>query len=153
MKYCKSCHTYNSDEDEVCRRCGARLGPSSSSFGRTPKVASSLSLPQRSDTRLSPNTAAPKASPSSSSSPSSLILTASCNIGIGLWTSICVSLCALFGIKSNAYGKKIEAICDEIKAELLKKMRAYPNYDFSTISFASDSRLSYVGSVIGTLKK
>ena len=153
MKYCKSCHTYYSDEDEVCGRCGGRLEPSSSSSSLvSPRPSSaSASRPSATGSGFKVQTSKPVASTHSSAP--YIVLTASSNKGIGLWTSICVSLCSLFGIKSNAYDKKIKAICGEIENELIKKMKAYPNYDFSAISFASDSRLSYIGTAIGTLKK
>lgn len=47
-----------------------------------------------------------------------VILTSSSNCGIGLWTSICVFFCGIFGIESKAYRKKQSKVVTNIKLSI-----------------------------------
>jgi uncharacterized protein YbjQ (UPF0145 family) len=50
-------------------------------------------------------------------------LTASANVGIGLWTYICQALCQIFGISSRAYQKKLDRIKNECLESLEKQAK------------------------------
>lgn len=63
-------------------------------------------------------------------------ITAVSNTGIGLWTSICNALCAIFGKKSKAYNKKLEKIKNDAINQLLNQAE-YLNADaIVNITFA-----------------
>ena len=82
-----------------------------------------------------------------------LLLTANANVGIGLWTSICVAFCKIFGGESAAYRMKVNRVSTSIKNRLYKEMDKYPNYKFEDFRIVKEGNLSLVGSVLGTLKE
>ena len=51
------------------------------------------------------------------------ILVASSNTGIGLWTSICVAFCQIFGKESKNYKRKQEKILDAANADLRNQLK------------------------------
>lgn len=51
-----------------------------------------------------------------------VILTASCNTGIGLWTSICVAFSSIFGCVSKNYKKKQQKVLDNANEELMEDL-------------------------------
>ena len=81
-----------------------------------------------------------------------IILTASANRGIGLWTSICVAFGNFFGVGSYNYDNKVQDLLDDIKEDLLEQMAKYKDYEFSDIKVTSDRSLSFVATVVGTKK-
>ena len=50
-------------------------------------------------------------------------VTASANVGLGLWTSICYSLCQILGKPSKAYQAKLEQLEKAVMAGLEAKCR------------------------------
>ena len=50
------------------------------------------------------------------------ILAASANVGIGLWTSICVSFCRIFGKESKAYRGRQKRVLDAANRRLLSQL-------------------------------
>lgn len=78
-----------------------------------------------------------------------ILLTATFNKGVGLWTNICLFFANIFGCRCKRYDKKVNIALNEIKKSLLKEMSNYPDYHFGTFQIASDAPLSFVGSVIG----
>ena len=89
----------------------------------------------------------------SSEKSKTIILTASENCGIGLWTSICVGFANVFGVESLNYKRKAELVIDRVKDKLIKQIISKPEYDFSNFCIVSDGRLSFTGTIIGTLNK
>ena len=81
-----------------------------------------------------------------------IILTASSNTGIGLWTSICVGCAAIFGVQSKKYKFKMNKILNEIKSDLESQMAQYKEYEFKDYRIIREKGLAYYGTVIGTRK-
>ena len=81
-----------------------------------------------------------------------VLLSASANVGTGLWTSICVAFAAIFGVESKNYTKKMERANKAVKARLLKQMSEYPDFVFEDFRIVKDGNLAYTGTVIGTKK-
>ena len=79
----------------------------------------------------------------------SIVLTASANVGIGLWTSICVFFANIFGIESENYSKKLQYVMDKVKKDLEEEMSKYPDVKFSDFRIVKDGSLAYTGTVIG----
>lgn len=46
-------------------------------------------------------------------------ISANSNIGVGLWTSICISLCGIFGTKSLNYAKKMDRVTEDALKQLI----------------------------------
>ena len=82
-----------------------------------------------------------------------VLLTATYNKGIGLWTSVCQGFANIFGCKCKHYDRKVNMALSKIKESLLKEMSSYPDFDFGAFHIASDGRLSFTGSVIGVKRK
>lgn len=82
-----------------------------------------------------------------------LLLTASSNTGVGLWTSICVFFSSIFGVESKNYTKKMNRVLGKVKSSLQSQISKHPNYVFSDFRIVKESGLTYTGSVIGILKK
>ena len=81
-----------------------------------------------------------------------VLLSTSANIGIGLWTSICVSCASIFGVESKNYTKKMNKATALVKSKLLVQMKKYPDFVFADFRIVRDSGLAYTGTVIGTKK-
>ena len=81
-----------------------------------------------------------------------VLLSASANVGTGLWTSICVACAAILGVESKNYTKKMERANKAVKARLLKQMSNYPDFVFEDFRIVRDGNLAYTGTVIGTRK-
>lgn len=82
-----------------------------------------------------------------------ILLTANANIGVGLWTSICVGFCAIFGRESLHYRQKVSTAINLVKNRLNKAMKDNPDYDFEDFRIVKEGKLSFVGTVLGTLKE
>lgn len=78
-----------------------------------------------------------------------IVLTASANVGIGLWTSICVAFTNIFGIESKNFSKKMQRVMDKVKKDLEEQMSKYPEIEFSDFRIVKDGSLAYTGTVIG----
>lgn len=78
-----------------------------------------------------------------------IIITASANVGIGLWTSICVVFANIFGIESKNFSKKMQRVMDKVKKDLEEQMSKYPEIEFSDFRIVKDGSLAYTGTVIG----
>ena len=81
-----------------------------------------------------------------------VLLSASANVGIGLWTSICVACASIFGVESKNYTKKMERASNAVKARLLKQMNNYPDFAFADFRIVKEGSLAYTGTVIGVRK-
>ncbi len=46
-------------------------------------------------------------------------ISANSNIGVGLWTSICIALCGIFGTKSLNYAKKMDRVTEDALKQLI----------------------------------
>lgn len=53
-----------------------------------------------------------------------VILTASSNTGIGLWTSICVGFCSILGTESKNYKKKQNKVLAAANLELAQQLKS-----------------------------
>ena len=82
-----------------------------------------------------------------------ILITASSNCGVGLWTSICVFFASIFGVESTNYTKKMNRVVDSVKRKMIEKMNKYPDYEFGDFRIVKEKGLVYSGSVIGVLKK
>ena len=104
--------------------------------------------------KKSKETSEEEAEPSSSlDNPSIMTLTSSYNMGLGLWTAICVGFSNIFGYHSKMYDKKVKSVTNKIKKDLKNQMESYSSiYEFGDIRITSDKSLSFVGLVTGKLK-
>jgi len=59
------------------------------------------------------------------------IITASANMGIGLWTAICVFFCAIFGRESKTYKNKQNTVLNFANGDLLRQLKSFPKYKIS----------------------
>ena len=82
-----------------------------------------------------------------------VLITASTNIGVGLWTSICVAFAGMMGVESKNYTKKMERAAAEVKRKLIEQMDELPDYEYSDFRLVKEKGLVYSGSVIGVKKK
>ena len=82
-----------------------------------------------------------------------VLLTASSNVGMGLWTTICVYFAAIFGVESKNRTKKMNRAMNDVKRKLIDQMNQLPEYEFSDFRVVKEVGLVYTGSVIGKLKK
>ena len=78
-----------------------------------------------------------------------IVLTASANIGVGLWTSICLAFANIFGVQCKHYNVKLQCVMNLVKKELQKEMDKYPGVQFSDFRIVQDGKLAYTGTVIG----
>lgn len=78
-----------------------------------------------------------------------VVLTASANVGVGLWTSICVACANVFGVRSDHYNAKLEYVMDLVKKKLKAQMDKYPGVQFSDFRIVQDGKLAYTATVIG----
>lgn len=78
-----------------------------------------------------------------------ILLTASENVGVGLWTSICIAFASIFGVKSRSFNRKLNRVMKRLKEDLYDQMDDYPGYDFSDFRIVRDGSLAYTASVIG----
>ncbi len=78
-----------------------------------------------------------------------VLLSASANTGIGLWTSICVCFAHIFGCESQNFKKKQNKIIGKIKEDLKRQMDNYPDYSFSDFRITLHSKLAFTGTVMG----
>ena len=82
-----------------------------------------------------------------------ILLTATSNCGVGLWTSICVMFASIFGVKSVNYQRKMNKITTEIKRSLEKQMEKNPNYTYGDFRIVKEGNLAYTGTVLGVLNE
>ena len=76
-------------------------------------------------------------------------LTASSNIGIGLWTSICVFFCSIFGIESQNYRNKQRAVLARANRDLTMSLKALgPGYTLVDYRVTWSSSLSVTVSAL-----
>lgn len=78
-----------------------------------------------------------------------ILLTASSNTGVGLWTSICVSFARVFGVQSENFKRKQEKVIDNIRYDLERQMAQNPGYIYEDFRIVKDGSLAYTGTVIG----
>ena len=81
-----------------------------------------------------------------------IILYSASNIGLGLWTSICVMVSSIFGVKSKNYEKKMNKVIESIKLDLQKQMSEYKDFEFSYYKIVKERGLAYYGTVMGKRK-
>ena len=78
-----------------------------------------------------------------------VVVTGSANIGIGLWTSICVFFCSLAGRKSKALKKKQDKLLDIANQELSAKFQALGSgYEMVDYRVVNIGKLAVVVSAI-----
>ena len=58
-----------------------------------------------------------------------LVVSESTNMGIGLWTSICVAFCSIFGRSSRALNAKQNSLVSFAVGNINRKLLQYPNYE------------------------
>lgn len=78
-----------------------------------------------------------------------IVLTASANVGVGLWTSICIAFANIFGVRSHNYNAKLEYVMNLVKEKLKAQMDKYPGVQFSDFRIVQDGKLAYTATVIG----
>lgn len=61
---------------------------------------------------------------------------ASSNVGVGLWTNICFSLCQIFGMKSKAYEKKMARMQNDALNNLLNQVKGAGADALTDVHFA-----------------
>ena len=59
-----------------------------------------------------------------------IVLTASANTGIGLWTSICVSFASIFGCPSSNLQRKQKRVAQSLKSQIEKQFAALPEGEY-----------------------
>lgn len=79
-------------------------------------------------------------------------LFASSNVGVGLWTNICFSLCQIFGMKSKAYEKKMARMQNDALNNLLNEVKGAGADALTDIHFAL-SNLSVIVSATAVFYK
>lgn len=79
------------------------------------------------------------------------LLSASSNIGIGLWTSICVAFCSIFGKKSKNYQKKQDRVLNDANKQLMEKLTAVGGTTFSDYRVVWAGKLTVTVSAITTI--
>ena len=73
---------------------------------------------------------------------SSKILAASANMGTGLWTSICVAFCNIFGRESNHYRMKQNMVLSTANRRLMKQFEKMgPGYKLTDYRVTWSGRL------------
>ena len=78
-----------------------------------------------------------------------VVLTASANTGIGLWTMICVGFSAIFGCQSYSYKRKQEKILGFANDDLESQLRELgPSYILSEYRVSWSSRLAVTVSAL-----
>ena len=82
-----------------------------------------------------------------------IVLSASANVGIGLWTSICASFTRIFGVESKNLTKKMNRATAAARARLMQEMERYPDFEFSDFRVIKDGAIAYTASVMGIRKK
>ncbi len=83
----------------------------------------------------------------------SFMITASENVGIGLWTFICVRFAAIFGVRSENYLAKQNNVANHIKKILNKQATAHPDYEMRDVRIVFNSPLSATGTALLVKKK
>ena len=81
-----------------------------------------------------------------------ILLTASSNRGIGFWTSICFAFSRFFGCKCRSYNVKVNRAIEDVKKKLNKQMDDHPEYTYSDFRIVKENSISFLGSVLGTIK-
>lgn len=81
-----------------------------------------------------------------------VLLSASANVGTGLWTSICVAFAAIFGVESKNFTRKMDRASKAVRIRLGKEMSKYPDFTFADFRIVKEGKLTYTGTVIGTKK-
>ena len=81
-----------------------------------------------------------------------IVLSASANVGIGLWTSICASFTRIFGVESKNLTKKMNRATAAARARLMQEMERYPEFEFSDFRIIKDGAIAYTASVMGIRK-
>ena len=81
------------------------------------------------------------------------LFTASSNVGIGLWTSICVSFAAIFGVESTNYTKKLDIVLNRVRGKLEELMKEYPEFEYRDFRVVKEGNIAYTASVMGIRKK
>ena len=89
----------------------------------------------------------------SESRENTIILTSAANVGVGLWTSICVVFAAIFGVESINFKRKQNIVMNKIKQDLANQMKMYPEYEFSDFRIVKEGNLSCYGTVVGIKKQ
>jgi len=82
-----------------------------------------------------------------------VILSASSNNGIGLWTSICVAFCSILGKKSKNYQKKQDKVLNDANKQLMAKYKSAGGISLSDYRVVWESKLSVTVSALATVNK
>ena len=85
--------------------------------------------------------------------PRTILLSSSANMGTGLWTMICLFFCKIFGRESRNYRIKVNKAMNMVKNRLAMAMSEYPEYDFEDFRVVKEKDLSFIGTVLGTLRE
>ena len=78
-----------------------------------------------------------------------VLLTASANVGVGLWTSICLAFAKVFGVESKNFSKKLNIVMDLLKEKLELQMCELPGFEFTDFRVVKDGTLAYTATVLG----
>ena len=81
-----------------------------------------------------------------------VLLTASSNNGMGLWTSICAAFAGIFGVESKNVSKKCKRTAARVRRQLTNMMQKHPEYEYSDFRIVKDGNVAYTGTVYGVLK-
>ena len=82
------------------------------------------------------------------------VLSETANTGMGLWTSICVLFCSIFGRESLAFKMKQDRILRTANRRLIFKLQKLgPGYTITDYRVVYDSTLSVTVSGIAVLEK
>ncbi len=83
-----------------------------------------------------------------------VLLTASSNVGIGLWTSICVFFAKIFGVTSHNLQNKQRRVASSLKKQLEKQFEALPEgeYELKDFRIVFSSTLAATASAVAIKK-
>lgn len=71
-----------------------------------------------------------------------VILTASHNVGIGLWTSICIGFCAIFGKESQRLMMKQNSVANACKRSIQYQLDKLEGYKITSVKIQFSGKLS-----------
>ena len=77
-----------------------------------------------------------------------LLLTASANVGVGFWTSICCAFAKLGGVESKNFSKKMQRVMNNVKKRLQEQMDQLEGFEFHDFRMVQNGNLSYTGTII-----